>query len=211
MPNIKVVILDFDGVLCHTADQHFQFFTDMMETYERKTDFVLRDFDHAKSLFGATHAGFLEQLGFDTETIAIIWRKYEREFAQRYPFEYYPGIRDFLIAIHESDIILAVASANCLNNVEAGIHNERSLFSHIFTRDNFPGPKPEMLKEIIKREGIDKEEAVFAGDMKTDLIAAQQVGIPFVAAAYGWDDFSDVPDIPKAHSVQELHTFITSR
>ena len=65
-----------------------------------------------------------------------------------------------------------------------------SYFEDIYTVDKFEYPitKEEMIKEIIQKYNLKKEETVMVGDALSDIKAAHAAGIKGVGALYGYGD-----------------------
>lgn len=113
--------------------------------------------------------------------------------------ELFPGVERALDRLEAAGFLLAV----CTNKVEA--HAVRLLdelgISHRFAancgRDTFTyfKPDPRHLTLTIERAGGDPSRAVMVGDSRTDIVTAQNAGIPVVAVPFG---YTDVP-------VQDLH------
>ena len=106
--------------------------------------------------------------------------------------ELFPGVAAALDRLEAAGFILAV----CTNKVEE--HSVKLLdelgIGHRFAancgRDTFPyfKPDPRHLTLTIERAGGDPSRAIMVGDSRTDIVTAQNAGIPVVAVPFGYTD-----------------------
>ncbi len=104
----------------------------------------------------------------------------------------FPGVAAALDRLEAAGFILAV----CTNKVEE--HSVKLLeelgIGHRFAancgRDTFPyfKPDPRHLTLTIERAGGDPSRAIMVGDSRTDIVTAQNAGIPVVAVPFGYTD-----------------------
>ena len=78
-------------------------------------------------------------------------------------------------------------------------------------RTNFPlKPDPEIVNEVLRKAGIEKEDAVMIGDSDTDMETAANGGIMGIAVNWGYRDMSSIENLKVANSVEELHQILLS-
>jgi phosphoglycolate phosphatase len=104
----------------------------------------------------------------------------------------YPGVTAALDRLEAAGFLLAV----CTNKVEE--HSVRLLdalgVGHRFAancgRDTFPffKPDPRHLTLTIRRAGGNPAQAVMVGDSRTDVVTAQNAGVPVIAVPFGYTD-----------------------
>lgn len=116
----------------------------------------------------------------------------ENEYLAKHGGKLYPGVPEVLEELSKN-FPLSIVS-----NCEAGYIEsffEAHKLGHLFTDYENPGrtglPKAENLKIIAARN--DWKRPVYIGDTPTDYKSAQEAGMPFIHAAYG---FGEVPDAP---------------
>jgi phosphoglycolate phosphatase len=128
--------------------------------------------------------------------------------------ELFPGVVEALDRLEAAGFLLAI----CTNKFE-----EQSVklldklgIGHRFAancgRDTFPyfKPDPRHLTLTIERAGGDLSRAVMVGDSQTDIVTAQNAGIPVVAVPFGYTDVpveSLNPDVVIQH-FDELFTAV---
>jgi phosphoglycolate phosphatase len=82
----------------------------------------------------------------------------------------------------------------CTNKVEGLSHKLLSelkmadLFSAVVGGDTLPimKPDPAPLREVAKRLGIDVAKTIMVGDSETDILTAQNAGVPVIAVTFGY-------------------------
>ena len=126
----------------------------------------------------------------------------------------FPGIHDLLTQLYQKGIMLAVASNKFQEGTE---HLIKEFFPKIpFVavlggRPDFPlKPDPEIVNEVLRKAGLEKEDAVMVGDSDTDIETAANGGIMGIAVNWGYRDMSSIEHLKVANSVEELHQILLS-
>ena len=124
----------------------------------------------------------------------------------------FPGIQDFMDKLHKEGVMLAVASNKFQEGTE---HLIKEFFPEIpFVavmggRPDFPlKPDPEIVGEVLRKAGVNKEDAVMVGDSDTDMETATNGGITGIAVNWGYRDMSSIENFKVANSVEELFFFL---
>ena len=124
----------------------------------------------------------------------------------------YPGIPELITKLHQNGVLLAVAS----NKFQAGTeHLIKEFFPGIpfvavlGNRPGFPlKPDPEIVGEVLRKAGINKEEAVMVGDSPTDMRTAANGGIRGIAIGWGYRDMRSIEGITIAETMEELQKLL---
>ena len=126
----------------------------------------------------------------------------------------FPGIQDLLTQLHQEGVMLAVASNKFQEGTE---HLIKEFFPEILFvavlggRPGFPlKPDPEIVNEVLRKAGIEKEDAVMIGDSDTDMETAANGGIRSIAVNWGYRDMNEVVGLSVANSAQELLKMLIS-
>lgn len=127
----------------------------------------------------------------------------------------YPGIPELLEELNAAGVKMAVAS----NKFQAGTeHLIREFFpdipfvSILGNRDGYPlKPDPEIVEEVLRSSGLQKEDAVMVGDSGTDMRTAANGGIAGIAVGWGYRPMSATEQYRYAGSVTELRTLLFGR
>jgi len=197
-----IAVFDLDGTLADTAG-------DLVTTLNvilRSEGLSPLPVERARDMIGAGARALIER-GFEAagkELAPAHLDELFRQFMVHYgenicvDTQLYPGVLDALDRLEDAGFILAV----CTNKVEE--HSVKLLdelgVGHRFAancgRNTFPyfKPDPRHLTLTIERAGGNSARAVMVGDSKTDIVTAQNAGIPVIAVPFG---YTEVP-------VQEL-------
>ena len=126
----------------------------------------------------------------------------------------FPGIHDLLTQLHQEGVLLAVASNKFQEGTEHLIKEffpEIPFVSVLGGRPGFPlKPNPEIVNEVLRKAGIEKENTVMVGDSDTDMETAANGGIMGIAVNWGYRDMSSIENLKVAISVEELHQILLS-
>ena len=126
----------------------------------------------------------------------------------------FPGIQDLLTKLHQEGVMLAVASNKFQEGTEHLIKEffpEIPFVAVLGGRPNFPlKPDPEIVGEVLRKAGVNKEDAVMVGDSDTDTETAANGGIMGIAVNWGYRDMSSIENLKVANSVKELKQILLS-
>ena len=124
----------------------------------------------------------------------------------------FPGIQDLLTQLHQEGVLLAVASNKFQEGTE---HLIKEFFPEILFvavlggRPDFPlKPDPEIVNEVLRKAGIEKEDAVMVGDSDTDMETAANGGIRGIAVGWGYRDMRGIEGITVVETVEELQKLL---
>ena len=126
----------------------------------------------------------------------------------------FPGIQDLLAKLHQEGVMLAVASNKFQEGTEHLIKEffpEIPFVAVLGGRPGFPlKPDPEIVGEVLRNAGIEKEDAVMIGDSNTDMETANNGSIRGIAVNWGYRDMSSNENLLVANSVEELKHILLS-
>jgi len=185
---IQYILFDFDGTLYDTV-----------EGIEKSAQYALAklgvsaELEELRCFAGPPLVDkFMEMYGFSHEKA---WEA-RGLFQERYiPVGVYesrpfPCMKEFLAALKQSGLTLAVATSKPLDLAEhlldrAGM---RSFFSVVrgSTLDGNNNTKQEIVERVIADLGAKKEDCVLVGDTKYDVAGAHAAGIACIGVRYGY-------------------------
>ena len=126
----------------------------------------------------------------------------------------FAGIQDLLANLHHEGVMLAVASNKFQEGTEHLIKEffpEIPFVAVLGGRPGFPlKPDPEIVNEVLRKAGVNKEDAVMIGDSDTDMETAANGDIMGIAVNWGYRDMSSIENLKVANSVEELHQILLS-
>ena len=207
----QLIIFDLDGTLLDTLDDLSATVNHVMEQRgfpQHTRDEYMKMVGHgARNLM--SRALPVEHKDDEAMIDAVLadFRTYYNAHIDVYtkPF---PGIPHLMESLHQKGIKLAVASNKFQEGTE---HLIKEFFPNIpfvavlGNRPNNPlKPDPEVVGEVLRKAGINKENAVMVGDSDTDMQTAANGGIEGVAVNWGYRNMRDWANQQKVFSlVQE--------
>lgn len=191
-----IAVFDLDGTLADTAG-------DLVGTLNVILDqegLAPLPLEQARDMIGVGARALIER-GFEAAGkelapahLDTLYRQFMVHYGQNISVrtELFPGVLAALDRLEAAGFILAV----CTNKIEE--HSVKLLhelgIGHRFAancgRDTFPyfKPDPRHLTLTIERAGGDPSRAIMVGDSRTDIVTAQNAGIPVVAVPFGYTD-----------------------
>ncbi len=211
----KLVIFDLDGTLLDTLDDLSAAVNYAMEQrgfpQHMRAEYMKMVGHGARNLM--SQALPLEHAHDEALIDAVLadFRTYYNTHIDVYtkPF---PGIQELIAELHRNDIRLAVASNKFQEGTE---HLIKEFFPDIpfvailGNRPNKPlKPDPEVVDEVLRKAGINKENAVMVGDSDTDMETAANGGIAGIAVGWGYRNMKNTPGLTVAETVEELQKLL---
>jgi len=206
---LPALIFDFDGTLIESAPEIRACLNSLLEQYGRPT-VTLQQVEGmiGNGVGNLVERGFMATGGmpedFDTALSQFI-DLYNNAPIHETPL--YEGVRETLAHLHEAGHVMAVCT-NKLYEPTVKILEGLGLahhFSIITGGDTFPVRKPDPghLLGVLKRLGVDKDDAVMIGDSPNDIGCAIAAGVRSIAVSYGY------PGMPPAEmgATRLIHRF----
>ena len=191
----RTIIFDFDGTLCDSAGDVKKAFVDSAVAcgYDPAT---LREMPIGPPLAASLLGGLGREIDKTAlETLVATYREYYHNSGYLLS-PLYPGALELLQQLKASGKHIALAT----NKSERGtlrileLKKITSLFDHVLCC-NSGGEfwsKERMLHAILDETQTTPENAVFFGDAPTDIAAGRNVGVPTVAALYGYGNIDEL-------------------
>jgi phosphoglycolate phosphatase len=177
-----LIIFDFDGTL---ADS-FGFFLSTQRVLAERHGFraaQAHEVDEARRL---STRELLKASGLRAWRVPLVAADFIRLMRAAPPMALFAGIAEVLETLHASGTRLAVVSSNSLENVQRALGAELSpKFAVIEGGAHLLG-KQRALRRVLRATGFSVAQAVYVGDQVADWEAAQVVGLPFAAVAWGY-------------------------
>jgi HAD superfamily hydrolase (TIGR01549 family) len=181
---IKAIIFDFDGVILESAIIKTAAFAEVVKDYPREQADAFVKYHMA-------HMGISRHVKFKYFIEEILHEPYtddkEKELAddfERIVYEqvmkcsFVPGAKEFLEKNYDKyDLYIASGTPD----EEMGrVIEGRSLKRYFKGVYGSPAKKTEIIRAILKKDGLNKSEAIFVGDAGTDMKAAEETGLVFI-------------------------------
>ena len=188
MNRIRIIILDFDGVILESMDIKTNAFREMFKDYPEYINAIVEY--HIRNGGISRYKKFsyiynnILKLPLDENKLKELGEKFSHLVFQemlRCPFV--NGVQDFLVE-YSKRVELFVASGTPQEELNL-IVNKRGLYIYFKGVYGTPALKSEIMQHILSAECIRKEEAIFVGDAISDYEDAKKAGLPFVARFNG--------------------------
>ena len=203
----KHLIFDLDGTIYDTDLSIFKMWTYLLN--KEFPEFEVDQFDLRKTL------------GISTESaMELMGLPYTDEFDQMFTIHYsmyahlisiYKDMDKAIIALYEKGYKLGIVSSRPYREYNAYLKplGLDSYFTYKVLKDDTEvhKPNPEPILKYINDNNIVKEECIYIGDMKTDVLCAKNAGIK--SALMIWDKNKTIEVEPdyKFYSASELLDF----
>ncbi len=191
MPNLKLVIFDWDGTI---MDSVSKIVLSMQRAAKRESLSVPSD-QAVKDIIGLSLAPAIEQLfsNISHEKVAslVLAYKAEYEILDTTPSVLFEGIIDVFELLTERKIKIAIATGKSRPGLARLIAqaNVGHYFCDSMTADEAHSkPHPQMIEDIITRQGVLKDEVIMIGDSALDLTMANNAGVKSIGVSYGAHD-----------------------
>lgn len=187
-PNIKTLILDFDGTIVESVGIKDRAFRVLFQEYGDRIDEIMR--------YHLAHNATIRFDKFRHITENILKKKYtgatERELSERFSHLVFQNIVDCpfvdgaveFLDFFARKIPLYLATVSPPDELDRILDARRIkwYFKKVYT---FPWSKEAALRDILSCERLSSAEAVFIGDSFEDYEAARAAGIAFIGRTSG--------------------------
>ena len=179
---IKIIILDFDGIVVESVDIKTGAFRELFHEYENVDDIVQYHLqNNAISRFIKFKYIYENFLGkeYTEETEKEIGKRFsEIVFQKVVKCPFVVGAEEFLRTFSNTHPIYLI-SATPQEELER-IVVERNIQGYFKRVWGTPGTKVDFVKKAIVSEKANPKEAIYIGDMREDYGIAKKVGVQFV-------------------------------
>lgn len=181
----KVVIFDFDGTIGDTVDVIVNITNRLALKYGYKqtTQVELARLKHLSSKEIVQHSGIsIVKLPF---LIKKVRSELSREILRIKPI---PGIKEALLELNAQGNTLGILTSNSKENIIAFLEeNElQEIFKFVYSGTTLFG-KNKIINNLLKQQGIDREDAIYIGDETRDIEAARKSNIKAIAVGWGFN------------------------
>jgi HAD superfamily hydrolase (TIGR01549 family) len=208
---LKLIILDFDGVIVESMDIKIEAFRKLFSDYPKYVDAII--WYHERNCgvsryekFSHIYENILKQPLSD-EKLAELDKRFSAlvvDGIKSCPFV--PGVLEFL-ENYAKKMKLFIISSTPEKELRYLV-GERGLQKYFRGVYGAPSKKSEIALQIIKEERVGKKEALFVGDTAEDYIEAKKAGVLFIGRVV---DLASCPfpgDVKIVRDLNELSTLV---
>lgn len=181
----KTIIFDFDGTIADSFIVIKNILLNLSDDfgYKKPTEkeINLLRLKHPKEI--------IKMLGIPYYKIPFLVHRLNTEIQQKIS-EIKPiaGIKEALLALKSEKYTLGILSSANQKNVTTFLkNNDIEVFSFIQTGIGIFGKAP-VLNQVLRKQKINKSDAIYVGDEIRDIEAAKKVGIKIIAVAWGFNE-----------------------
>jgi len=179
----KLIIFDIDGVL-------FDSVKNMEKTWRKvnlKYDLNI-PFNKYKSFIGYPFKEILIKLGINKklQSIEKDYKIISNKFLNI--IKPYKNVIETINLIKKSGILIGICTSKDTKRTYLLLKKNKLIFDFVeCSKKNISGkPNPNQINKIIKLSGIQKSKSIYVGDMDVDRITANNAGIDFIFAEWGY-------------------------
>lgn len=206
------ILFDMDGTIWDSTDRVARAFRKVLEEkYPEVTDVVTAK--RLQELFGLpldVIAVKLYQSVSEEHAVAVMREccAYECKYLAEHGGTLYDGLEQVLKKLSQSHRLFIVS--NCQEGYIQCFFQAYPQLEQYFTDYEYPGRsgkfKADNIRLVMERNGL--QYPVYVGDTQGDADAAEEAGVPFIFAAYGFGSVSKY--YAEVHSLQELEALMRS-
>ncbi|UXA70476.1 HAD hydrolase-like protein [Xanthomonas prunicola] len=198
-----LIIFDFDGTL---ADS-FGFFLSTQRLLAARHGFRAAEEHEVDAARRLSTRALLKRSGLPTWRVPLVAADVIRLMRAAPPAALFPGIAQTLSALHAGGTRLAVVSSNSVENVQRALGAKVSATFAVIEGGAHLLGKQRALRRVLRATAHPAAQAVYVGDQVADWEAAQIVGVPFAAVAWGYahpDVFAGLAGTQLIERVEDL-------
>lgn len=185
----KLLIIGFDGTIANTAPGILY----CMNTTALSMGYTPVANDALFGVIGVSlEQGFMNLYGMKEDEIEYAMNHYSKLYSMKGEemILIYDGIAESLKKLKDSGMKLAIVTQKhmkFITNMLGVYHYIGELFDTVCATDVDTNlQKSDMLRKVCGELEVSPADAIFVGDSYVDALAAQNVGMDFAAALYGW-------------------------
>ncbi|MCC8626106.1 HAD hydrolase-like protein [Xanthomonas vesicatoria] len=177
-----LIIFDFDGTL---ADS-FGFFLSTQRALATRHGFRAAQAHEVDAARKLTTRELLKQSGLPAWKVPLVAADFVRLMRGAPPAALFPGIAQTVSTLHAGGTRLAVVSSNAVDNVQRALGEDLSAKFAVIEGGAHLLGKQRALRRVLRATSHTPAQAVYVGDQVADWEAAQVLGLPFAAVAWGY-------------------------
>lgn len=152
-----------------------------------------------------------------TEKYAELGNRYRHHYANHAgDLSLFDGVLPLLKALKARGQLVAVATGKSRRGLDEALQSAelKGIFDGSRTADETAGkPDPRMLLELMDEFALQAGDMLMVGDTTHDLLMARNAGCESVGVSYGAhdpDEFRSLNPLHIAHSISDLHSWLTA-
>lgn len=178
---MAAIIFDMDGTIADSFDYVSQFLAEQARLGP------LSD-EQKQHLRGMSMGAMARMLGYHWWDAPLLFFKGRHRMRQAIKhLKAFTGMPEVIRKLHEEGHELFIVSTNSVQNVHNFLHDQKI---HTYFLEIYGGvgvfSKAPALRELLRENNLEVDQAVYVGDERRDMEAAQSVGMRAVAVTWGF-------------------------
>ncbi|NNE90080.1 MAG: HAD-IA family hydrolase [Verrucomicrobiales bacterium] len=182
-PEKPLLMFDFDGTLANTLETGIEIFNEIAPDYELHPITI----HEARELRRLHTRALLDRLGISRLMAIKVGAHIKRLLHQRMDeVELILGTEEAIMELFEAGYPLGILSSNSTDNIRSFLDRFGLLhcFGFIEAGVSLFG-KPQRIRNVLRKEKFDSENAIYVGDETRDMEASRKVGVCGIAVCWG--------------------------
>jgi phosphoglycolate phosphatase len=178
---MAAIIFDMDGTIADSFDYVADFLA-------KEAGLPPLSDEQKQSLRGLSVNGMVERMGFHWWHAPLLFFKgrHQMRHAMRH-LKAFKGMPNTIRKLHAEGHELFILSTNSLNNIHHFLHDQKI---HTYFLEIYGGVgifnKAPALRQLLREQNIEVAQAVYVGDERRDVEAAQAIGLRAIAVSWGF-------------------------
>lgn len=180
---MKTIVFDFDGTIANSLEL-------VIEIYSQLTgDTRTLTLEEREALRKMPAQKVMKALGVSTWRAPFLINKGRKIMHSRLgEVEVFVGLPEVLRVLQDRGYVMRIVTSNSAENVQVFL--DRNSLSEYFT--DITGniglfSKAKVLKQIVKKEKLDKNQTYYVGDEARDVAASKKAGLKIVSVTWGYN------------------------
>ena len=197
----KLIIIGYDGTIADTSPGILY----CMNTTANAMGYTPVHHDALYGVIGVSlEQGFMRLYGMKEDEIEYAMANFSKLYSIKGEemFQIYDGVEESLEKLKQTGCKLAIVTQKnrkFITNMPGVYKNIGEHFDTVCATDvEIDREKSDMLRLVCEELEVDIADSIFIGDSYVDALAAEEVGMDFAAALYGWG-FRSREDAEKYH------------
>ncbi|MGL5081768.1 MAG: HAD-IA family hydrolase [Microcoleaceae cyanobacterium] len=181
----KIIIFDFDGTLADTLDV----LVGITNRLSQEFGYPPTKPEEVVQLQHLSTRQIVQRSGISWIKLPLLIRRVRLELKKDIQLvNLFPHTKEVLLELKNQGHLLYILTSNTTENVSQVLQNHQilNLFTEIYSGSNLFG-KSRMIRRLLKREKLRREQAIYIGDETRDIIAAKQAQITVIAVRWGFN------------------------
>ncbi|HEX8437941.1 HAD hydrolase-like protein [Archangium sp.] len=182
---ITHVVFDFDGTLADSKEA----FIGLYNAFAEKNHYGKMTAENLDALRKLSVLERCRQLGVPPYKLPWVMMQVGRSFRNAVQsIDFHEGIPELLKELRGRGLKLMILSTNSEENIRAFLkrHAVEAWVEGFYCSSSIFG-KARLLRELMKRAGLQREQLVYVGDEHRDVEACKEVGVKVIAVRWGFD------------------------